>query len=219
MELSPRLIACRLACLCFAAIQSSVISITNTLFDIASSPQCAEYLASMREEVLAEVPTSSTTPPDKPSIPTAPSQRPTPKSLPPWGQAALARMPHVDSALRESMRLNGFVARGIMKMVTAREGVTLPDGSHIPYGTKVGIQAYSIHRDDEYYPDAETYNAFRFVEKTTNRSRSPCSATGSDSESSTDLGRLQKRPAAKESRALVTTSPTYMAFSHGPNAW
>ncbi len=31
----------------------------------------------------------------------------------PWSKAAFARMTHADSALRESMRLNGFVARGI----------------------------------------------------------------------------------------------------------
>lgn len=74
-----------------------MISITNTLFDVASSPHCAEWLAAMRAEVVSEV-EAATSNRDGPS---------------PWSKAALARMTHVDSALRESMRLNGFVARGI----------------------------------------------------------------------------------------------------------
>ncbi len=104
-------------------------------------------------------------------------------------------MPRVDSALRESMRLNGFVARGIMKMVVSPDGVALPaelGGGHLPPGTKVGIQAYSVHRDGDVYPDAERYDPFRFV---------------------TD------ESAGKAPQALVSTSPTFMAFSHGSNAW
>ncbi|KAH8886988.1 cytochrome P450 [Thozetella sp. PMI_491] len=188
LELTSRVIACRLACLCFAAIQSSIISITNTLFDIASSPNCADYMNMLREE----------------DITTATARRLGHGSSP-WGKATLARMTRVDSALRESMRLNGFVARGVMKMVTAREGVTLPDGSHIPYGTKVGIQAYSIHRDKDYYPDPEKYHAFRFAENSGENTKAP-----------RPLRRGQER--THEPRALVTTSPTFLAFSHGPNA-
>jgi cytochrome P450 len=217
-------IARRLACLCFAAIQSSVISITNTIYDIASSPHCSEYLLAMRDEILDEMDSQS-----KPGLNN-------PKSSP-WGKAALARMVHVDSALRESMRLNGFVARGIMKTVVAPGGVTLPDGSHVPYGTKVGIQAYSVHRDDAVYAEAETYDAFRFVPAS--RKTGDTSSSGSDSESSSSSvdfsvrkkaspaaagkdtkARLARDDVARhQPQALVTTSPTFLAFSHGPHAW
>ena len=182
--MTPTVIARRLACLCFAAIQSSVISITNTLFDIASLAQCQDYLDAMRDEVTAQV-----------DIAGGPCSSPSVL----WSKASLARMTRVDSALRESMRLNGFVARGIMKIVVAPGGVTLPDGSHVPRGTKVGIQAYSVHRDEDVYTDAERYDPFRFcTEETT-------SAHGATN--------------TRQPQALVSTSPTFLAFSHGPNAW
>ncbi len=220
-----QVIARRLACLCFAAIQSSVISITNTLHDIASSPQCFQYLTAMRRgsprrgalhclepHLQATAGCTEPVPGTQAKLPTAPS---------PWGKAALARMVHVDSALRESMRLNGFVARGIMKMVTARSGVTLPDGSHIPYGTKVGIQAYNVHRDSEYYPDAETYDAFRFVDPVSDkpRVRMMVPPRGSDDETTKNAGQLRNKREGREPKALVSTSPTFLAFSHGPNSW
>jgi cytochrome P450 len=176
VELDPKVIACRFSVLAFAAIQSSVITLTNTLFDLTASPSCTEWLASMREEVLCETDTLARTGP------------------PAWSKAALSRLTHVDSALRESLRLNGFIERGIMKMVVAPEGVTLPDGSHIPCGTKVGVSGYSIHHDDANYPDAMRYDAFRFA--------------------GDQAGSGEKTP-----RGLVNTSETFLGFSHGSHAW
>lgn len=140
-------------------------------------------------------------------------------------------MVHVDSAIRESMRLNGFVARGIMKTVMSPSGVTLPDGTHIPHGVKVGIQAYSVHRDEEHYANANTYDAFRFVKETYFIHTDPDTAisSGSDTES-IDGSCAPRKPSAsapfiasgkkddKRPMSLVTTSPTFLAFSHGPNA-
>ncbi|KAF2966486.1 hypothetical protein GQX73_g7094 [Xylaria multiplex] len=176
VELEPRLIAARFAVLAFAAIQSSVITLTNAIFDLAASPDCSASLATMREEVLRETqgPAAAT---DGQSA---------------WSKPVLARMPHVDSALRESLRLNGFIERGIMKMVVAPAGVTLPDGSHIPRGTKVGVSGYSIHHDEANYADALRYDAFRF-------------ARGAEGG--------KKRP-----QGLINSSEKFMGFSHGSHA-
>jgi cytochrome P450 len=205
------LITKRFASLTFAAIQSSVITITNTLLDIASSPDPQAILETMRAEILSDISSN-------------PSQ-------PPWDKAVLARLRHVDSAIRESMRLNGFVARGIMKTVMAPGGITLWDGTHLPKGAKVGIQAYSVHRDEDFYPNAQTYQPFRFVSPP--HSRRPdqetdtAIASGSDTESlhlSCTPSKLTVDSTAsissgrKKPLALVTTSPTFLAFSHGPNA-
>ncbi|KAI0973768.1 cytochrome P450 [Xylaria arbuscula] len=172
-EFEPRVIAARFSVLTFAAIQSSVITLTNVLFDLAASGSCAASLATMHGEV-----SSCVNEKDK------------------WSKPALAGMTHVDSALRESLRMNGFIERGIMKMVVAREGVTLPDGSHIPCGTKVGVSGYSIHHDEGNYPNAMRYDAFRFVR----------GAEG-DGEGG------KKRPLG-----LVNTSETFLSFSHGSHA-
>lgn len=178
-ELESRVIATRFAILCFAAIQSSVITLTNAVFDMAASPDCASSLATMRDEVLRETATATTT-----------------AGAPTWSRAMMARLTHVDSALRESLRLNGFIERGVMKMVVAPGGVTLPDGLHIPRGTKVGISGWSVHHDNDIYDDATTYNPFRF-------------AKGSDSS-----GNGNNRP-----QALINTSDHFMGFSHGAHAW
>ncbi|KLU85579.1 hypothetical protein MAPG_04602 [Magnaporthiopsis poae ATCC 64411] len=189
-ELSPEVMAGRLACLCFAAIQSSVISMTNALFDLAASPaHSAEWFDAMRDEVLQQqqqenvhVATTATT-------------------APAWtSKAALARLRRVDSALRESMRLSGFVARGVMKSVVARDGVRLPDGTHLPPGANVGFQAYSVHRDEDVYRGATEYRPFRFV----------------DEDSCT--GEKQQQQQQGPPHALVSTSSTFLAFSHGANA-
>ncbi|KAK9773237.1 putative Cytochrome P450 [Seiridium cardinale] len=164
-ELDPRVISCRFSVLCFAAIQSSVITLTNCLFDVAASATCESSLDTMCKEVGSEIADAG------------------------WSKATLARMTRVDSALRESLRLNGFIERGVMKLVVAPEGVTLPDGSHIPYGTKVGISGYSVHHDNNVYEDATTYDAFRFVEA------------------------KDGKPLA-----FVTTSEKFMGFSHGSHA-
>lgn len=249
-ELTPALITKRFASLCFAAIQSSVITITNAVLDIAASPSCASYLDTMRDEVLAE-----TSPPSpSSSSPAAATKCGPSSSASPWGKAALARLVHVDSALRESMRLNGFVARGIMKTVLAPAGVTLPGagGAHVPAGTKVGIQAYSVHRDGRFYSAPETYDAFRFVSREAGGAgaggggggggkrskpgglavpessrRASAGASGSDTESagsSVVARKVSGGSSVAEEKgdrplALVTTSPTFLAFSHGPNAW
>ncbi|KAI1122772.1 cytochrome P450 [Nemania abortiva] len=179
VELDARVLAARFAVIAFAAIQSSVITLTNTLFDLAASPACAESLALMRDEVARETGAES-------ADGLAASA---------WSRPALSRMVRVDSALRESLRLNGFVERGIMKLVVAPAGVTLPDGSHIPCGTKVGVSAYSVHRDEGNYPDAARYDAFRFI-----RGRDGGAAGG-------------KRP-----QGLVNTSETFLGFSHGSHS-
>ncbi|KAI0148651.1 cytochrome P450 [Xylariaceae sp. FL1272] len=176
-ELDPRVIASRFSVLAFAAIQSSVITLTNTLFDIAASPNCASWLASMREEVIRETEGSGNTINGACQLG--------------WTRNILSRMTHVDSALRESLRLNGFIERGIMKMVVAPEGVTLPDGSHIPFGTKVGISGYSVHHDEANYANAMQYDAFRFA---------------------------RDQSEDKKPQGLINTSDKFMGFSHGSHA-
>ena len=112
----------------------------------------------------------------------------------------MARLTHVDSALRESLRLNGFIERGVMKMVVAPGGLALPDGSRVPRGTKVGISGWSVHHDDAVYANATTYDAFRF-------------AKGSSS------SRNGNGSGGTKPQALVNTSDHFMGFSHGAHAW
>ncbi|CAJ2509309.1 Uu.00g143350.m01.CDS01 [Anthostomella pinea] len=193
MELDPRVIACRFSVLSFAAIQSSVITLTNTLFDLAASPMCTATLSQLHDEVAREIGAASTS-----NTTTTTSTTTTTPSSSTWSKPTLSRLTHTDSALRESLRLNGFIERGIMKMVVAPGGVTLPDGSHIPRGTKVGVSGYCVHHDDDVYTDALRYDAFRFAR---------------DSTGGGGGGGGKKPP-----WGLVNTSETFMGFSHGLHA-
>jgi len=184
-ERSLDMISKRLGALSFAAIQSSVITSSNLLFDLAASPLTPFYMEAIRNEVRAELRGENGK----------------------WTKTALARMTTLDSTLRESMRLWGFVSRGVVKMVVAKEGVDLPDGTHLPCGTKVGVHAYPVHHDESIYPRATEFDALRF-----------CKSPDKDGLSN---GHPEKMSGAGMQRGipLVTTSPNFMAFSHGKHAW
>ncbi|MCJ1343408.1 hypothetical protein MMC31_001601 [Peltigera leucophlebia] len=178
IERTPEMITKRLVVLTFGTIQSSVITITNALVDIASSPSSVEVQEGLREEV-----EGATTPPNSES----------------WKTSNLVKMVRIDSVLRESMRLWGFISRGVMKMVMVREGIKIPSGEHLPFGAKVGVSAYAIHHDEAMYPNAFMFDAFRFSR--------PLGAvmlgtTGND---------------AAEMLPMVKSTNNFMGFSHGRN--
>lgn len=64
-----------------------------------------------------------------------------------------------DSVLRESMRLSGPIVPFI-KEVEAENGIQL-NGVSLPKGTKIATDMHHMHRDEEIYRDANTFNPFR----------------------------------------------------------
>ncbi|TLD31901.1 cytochrome P450 [Venturia nashicola] len=173
-ERTAGMITKRLSVLSFALIQSSVITITNAIFDIACSPSSAEIQKSLREEI----------------------QRVMADNLgKEWEKGSLAKMVRLDSTLRESMRLWGFISRGVMKKVVAPEGITLPSGDFLPKGTNVGVTSYAVQHDESVYHRAFSFDPFRF-------------------------SRPLEDPSVKNARPLpmVTTTDDFMAFSHGRHA-
>lgn len=91
------------------------------------------------------------------------------------------------------MRMWGFVSRGVLKQVVAKNGVTLPSGHHLPQGTNVGLHQYPVHHDEEIYAEHGKFEPMRFV----------------------TLGEDGKFKGPR----LETTSATFMGFSHGRHAW
>lgn len=179
IERTTEMITKRLVVLTFGTIQSSAITITNALVDIASSPSALEIQEGLREEVQRE-----TTPPNSES----------------WKTSNLVRMVRIDSVLRESMRLWGFISRGVMKMVMVPEGINIPSGEHLPFGAKVGVSAYAIHHDEATYPNPCSFDAFRFSR--------PLEAA--------KVGTGSHPP---EMLPMVKSTSNFMGFSHGRNTW
>ena len=157
---------------------------TNLMLDLAASPHLTSCLTTMRNEVVSEIAAE--------------------KGV--WTKVALIRMVSLDSCLRESMRLWGFVSRGILKEVIANDGITLPCGIHLKKGTKVGIHAYPIHHDEDLYPNANQFNAMRFC-------------TVDEEKPAGDHLEKVAGNFKKKGTSLVTTSSHFMAFSHGRHAW
>ena len=139
-ERTPELIAKRTMTTNFAAIHTTTMTSTNLLIDILSSNPDDGVVEALREEVDGI---------DK-------------RNSGDWSKASLAAMTRTDSALRESMRLSGFVVWGVARKVIAPKGVDLPDGTHLPYWADVGVPAYAMHQDTETYEDPFSYDAFRF---------------------------------------------------------
>ena len=72
---------------------------------------------------------------------------------------SMKKLTRIDSAIRESVP--GLAVSPCTK-VPSKNGITLPNGSHIPRGAWLGIALTGIHLDERYYPGAHTYDPFRF---------------------------------------------------------
>lgn len=139
-ERTPELIAKRVMTTNFAAIHTTTMTSTNMLLDLLGCGPASGVLESLTDEIHA--------------IDSARAGD--------WSKASLAAMTRMDSALRESMRLSGFVVWGVARKVVRPEGVTLPDGTHVPYWANLAVLAHGIHHDDAVYEDPFEYDAFRF---------------------------------------------------------
>ena len=72
--------------------------------------------------------------------------------------------------------------------------VTLADGTFLPRGTCVAAAAVPSHLNEDIYPDAVKFDAFRF-------------------------SRMRSEEGEATKHQYVTTSVDYIAFGHGRHAW
>ncbi|OKL56906.1 hypothetical protein UA08_07857 [Talaromyces atroroseus] len=79
-----------------------------------------------------------------------------------WTAGDLDQAVLLDSAIKESLRLNGLSSLTPIRKVVDTNGFTLPNGLHIPCGTCIAIPQFSIHRDPELYPSPHEYQPWRF---------------------------------------------------------
>jgi cytochrome P450 len=73
---------------------------------------------------------------------------------------------------------------------------TFSDGTHIPVGVTVSVASRSLHLDEDLYPNAKEFNAFRFSDK-------------ADEEGEGESMRHQ----------IVNTGTNFVPFGHGRHAW
>ena len=120
-----------------------------------------------------------------------------------------SKLPLLDSAIRESLRLHTILMRGSIKEVMPENGVTLPDGNCLPQGSWLGTPNHSVHMDERFYSNPMNYEPFRFV-----RSGPQDGEVFSISEGLSD-----KASEYRKNVSLPTSSDIFMAWGHGRHAW
>lgn len=167
----------RLIRLNMVAIHTTSITITHTILDLFSHSRRDEFVESLREEV------------DRVS-----------KAHGGLGsKAAVNDLYRIDSAIKESMRWTSISSTGVFRLVTAKNGIDLGDGIHIPQGVRTAMPNFGIHHDPQNYDHPDEYDAFRF-----SRQRETLQQDGQT---------LQER-----NQAVVTTSDTFLTFGRGKHA-
>ncbi|KAG5643941.1 hypothetical protein DXG03_009353 [Asterophora parasitica] len=148
----------------FAAIHTSTMTFCHALLYLAAFP---EYVLPLRDEVQEVVDREG------------------------WTHAGLAQMVKIDSFIKESQRLNSLGC--LMMERVARKPFTFSDGTYIPKGTVIAAAAHAMHIDETSYHDPNTFNPFRFVDKT-------------------------KKENAGRKVDMASTHADFIAFGHGRHA-
>lgn len=149
----------------FAAIHTTVFTITMMLFDLISSDPALGYLEGIKEEV----------------------ERVYAEENGIWSKASLARLHRTDSAIRESMRVSTFMTRGVLRKVVSPHGVpNEEEGWTAKQNARIGVDVWSVHHDPDIYPNPNFYDAFRY-----SRPREEFEKTGNELEDQAELLKLK----------------------------
>ncbi|KAI6089470.1 cytochrome P450 [Hypoxylon rubiginosum] len=181
---SPDTLSGRILLLNFASIHTSSFAITHVLLDLASSTSPAQ-LEELRAEIASVLAAHGGT----------------------WNKRALAAMEKLDSAMRESQRVNSFVTIATARKVVKEGGIVTPSGVHVPKGVVLCAPSYPVFHNPDIYPEPEVFKPFRFAEK-----RAAPTVDGKEGEKEKDSYVQRAR------QAFATTSPEYTAFGHGRHA-
>jgi cytochrome P450 len=188
VERDPDIIAERLLAVNFAAIHTSTFSVTNAVFDLVSSDPSLGYIEQLRDEAASTLARDNGL----------------------WTKQGISKMYKIDSTFRESSRLGSFLGVGLMRTVMSPDGVTAPNGTFCPYGSRISVPTNGVHNDPALYPDAAVYQPFRFSSQ---RGSLPTDATETKTEVLDTEDYLKKA-----NLSFVSTSPAYHPFGHGRHA-
>ncbi|PYH94739.1 cytochrome P450 [Aspergillus ellipticus CBS 707.79] len=172
----------------FAAMSSTVIQSSNMLLDILHSPPEFQTYECLREEASTVLAREDD-----------------------WNHApTFKKLQLADSVIRESLRHHPILIKGLSKAVVAKSGLDLPDGTHVPHGSWLGVPVVGIHMDDRFYPNPQAYDPFRFVKLKEQRDLE-------NSEKSDENPTAKKKTRVNDLDAGQPTT-TYLGFGYGRHA-
>ncbi|KAL7273858.1 hypothetical protein RUND412_003256 [Rhizina undulata] len=150
----------------FAATHTTSMSITHALFDLAAHPH---FIPEIREEIKSVLEAEGG-----------------------WTKQGLTKMKKLDSALKESQRMNGVTAI-TMTRICMKPFQFTGSKTVFPAGTFLCAPSSAIHHEASIYENPLEYDAFRFSKM-----------------------REQEGQGAKHQ--MVSTTEEYLAFGHGKHA-
>jgi cytochrome P450 len=182
--LAPSLLSAGILALNFAAIHTTSFTQSHLIFDLLSGPNAARHVEVLRAEAESALAASDGV----------------------WTKKSLPELHLLDSAIRESARLNSFNSPGVARIGVAPDDVTTTRGVHCPKGSAIGIPAHGIHHDPDLYPDPEEHKPFRFSDLRDQV------GSGDDSSLSAEDALIMAR------FTFTATSTTFLPFGHGRHA-
>ncbi|KAI4691365.1 uncharacterized protein J4E84_003658 [Alternaria hordeiaustralica] len=142
-QLEPKRVAHRLLLVNDISLHSTSFTVQNVILDLFSSDPAMGYVDALRDEAASVLAKSGGV----------------------WTRDAVRDLKLIDSMIRESMRLNPFAIVGLPRTVVHPEGIRLPVSNvHVPQGTMIAVPMEPIHYDESIYPQARSFNAFRFAD-------------------------------------------------------
>ncbi|KAJ4312888.1 hypothetical protein N0V84_009697 [Fusarium piperis] len=130
-------IACRAFATVFAALESTTLTMTHALFNLCATDHPEQTWKALEEE----------------------GRRAFSAKV---DQARVNSLGRADSAVKETLRLHTAI-KALSVQVMASGGVSLDEHNlKLPQGSRVSVSAWGIHHDEDIYPNAYTFDAFRF---------------------------------------------------------
>ncbi|QPC69257.1 hypothetical protein HYE68_000009 [Fusarium pseudograminearum] len=171
-ELMSQLIASRVFATTMAALEAVTLTVAHALFCVASSNSSVQIWRALEEEARHVL-------------------------HGPINQDSIDKLHFADAAIKEGLRLQTAL-KALTVQVMHPTGITIKDiGVHQRQGARISVSAWGINRDEYIYPNAYTYDTFRFAPQR----RNVCTSEGSDDE-----------------YLMTTPSEKYLSFGFGKHA-
>ncbi|KAF2766235.1 cytochrome P450 [Teratosphaeria nubilosa] len=163
-ERDPERLMYRLLHLNVASVHTTSVTFLNCLYDLVVRP---EIHAELREEITSILQEDG------------------------WSTKGLNRMWKLDSFMLESQRLSPMASSQMTRAVVS--DFTFSNGTTVPRGAYVLAPMHAMYLDDDLYPNASTFDAFRW-------------------------SKLREQPGNANRFQFVSTSPRHINFGHGKDA-
>ncbi|MCJ1437464.1 hypothetical protein MMC27_006851 [Xylographa pallens] len=177
-ELNFHDISLRLCMANFGSYHQTSVAITNIIFNILASDPEYNTISVLRDEISAAVQEEQA-----------------------WTKSTIAKMTRTDSILRETLRLNSFGNRGLLRKVMV-DDLRTEDGVLLPKGAMVSMLAHPAQSDEAIYAHPLKFDPFRF-----SRLRESAADGSPAHEADTAAG-----------LTFVSTGARFLPFGHGRHA-